>query len=282
MNLIKQLMISMISSETNSLTAEMCTYNFLISLCIWYSVLNEVINIVSKSLQNRQTNLNTSTKLLKALQIFLTEYRNSGFNAAKREACDLANKLKIEPVFKIQRLRKKKKQMLGYEGADDVIQNTEDEFKCNYFFVIVDGAISAITKRFDQINTFNGIFGFLYDVEKLCYIPDLEILNCCRDLEICLSDNDKKDLNGYDLYGNLIFRHFIDKNTTPLQVLSEIKKTNAFPNLNIALRIMLTILLTSAGAERTFSKLKLIYEVPCPNKDLLDLLQFRKRTFRTT
>ncbi|XP_060878211.1 uncharacterized protein LOC132950689 [Metopolophium dirhodum] len=137
---------SMILSETNSLTAEMCTYNFLISLCIWYSVLNEV-NIVSKSLQNPQTNLNTSTKLLKALKIFLTEYRNNGFNAAKREA-----------------------------------------FK-------VDGAISAITKRFDQINTFNDVFGFLYDVEKLCYVPDLEILNCCKDLEIRLSDNDKKDLN---------------------------------------------------------------------------------------
>ncbi|XP_022169729.1 zinc finger MYM-type protein 1-like [Myzus persicae] len=248
---------SMISSETNSLTAEMCTYNFLISFCIWYSVLNEV-NIVSKSLQNPQTNLNTSTKLLKALQIFLTEYRNDGFNAAKREACDLANKLKIEPAFKIQRLRKKK-QMFGYEGADDVIQNTEDEFKCNYFLVIVDGAISAITKRFDQINTFNDVFGFLYDVEKLCYVPDLEIFNCCKDLEIRLSDNDKKDLNGYDLFEEiLIFRHLIDKNTTPLQVLSEIKKTNAFPNLNIALRIMLTIPLTSAGAERTFSKLKLI------------------------
>lgn len=248
---------SMISSETNSLSVEMCTYDFLISLCIWYSVLNEV-NIVSKSLQNPQTNLDTSTKLLKALQTFLNEYRNNGFDAAKKEACDLANKLKIEPVFKIHRLRKKKKNF-GYEGADDVIKNPEDEFKCNYFLVIVDGAISAITKRFDQINTFNDIFGFLYDVGKLCYIPDLEILNCCKDLEIRLSENDKKDLNGYDLYEEiLIFRHLIDKNTTPLQVLSEIKKTNAFPNLNIALRIMLTIPLTSAGAERTFSKLKLI------------------------
>jgi len=125
--------------------------------------------------------------------------------------------------------------------------------------VVVDGAINAITKRFDQINTFNEVFGFLYDVEKLYHIPDLEILNFCKDLEIRLSDNDKKDLNGYDLYEEiLIFRHLIDKNTTPLQVLSEIKKTKTFPNLNIAFRIMLTIPITSAGADRTFSKLKLI------------------------
>jgi len=68
--------------------------------------LNE-INIVSKSLQILTSNLDTSTKLLKALQLFLTENRNNGYNVAKKEACDLANKLKIEPVFKIHRLRKK-------------------------------------------------------------------------------------------------------------------------------------------------------------------------------
>jgi len=89
--------------------------------------------------------------------------------------------------------------MFEYEGADDVIQNPENEFKCNYLLVVVDGAINAITKRFDQINTFNEVCGFLYDVEKLCHVPDLEILNFCKDLEIRLSDNDKKDLNGYDL-----------------------------------------------------------------------------------
>jgi len=66
--------------------------------------------------------------------------------------------------------------MFEHEGADDVIQNPGDEFKCNYFLVIVDGAINAITKRFDQINTFNEFFGFLYDVEKLCHIPNFKLL----------------------------------------------------------------------------------------------------------
>jgi hypothetical protein len=49
-------------------------------------------------------------------------------------------------------------------------------------------------------------------------------------LEIRFSENDKKDINGYDLYEEiLIFRHLIDTNTTPLQVLSEIKKLTHFP-----------------------------------------------------
>jgi hypothetical protein len=63
-------------------------------------------------------------------------------------------------------------------------------------------------------------------------------------LEIRLSENNKKDINGYDLYEEiLIFCHLIDKNTTTLQVLSEIKKINTFPNLNIAFRIMLELFL---------------------------------------
>lgn len=43
--------------------------------------------------------------------------------------------------------------------------------------------------------------------------------------------------------------------TPMLQVLFEVKKSSAFPNIRIALRIMLTTPFTSAEAERTFSKL---------------------------
>jgi len=90
---------SLLSSETNSLANEIITYEFLISLCIWYDILSEV-NIVNKSLQNPQTNSETSAKLLKALQVFLTEYRDNRFEKAKIEANDLAKVLGAEPVFK--------------------------------------------------------------------------------------------------------------------------------------------------------------------------------------
>jgi len=51
----------------------------------------------------------------------------------------------------------------------------------------------------------------------------------------------------------------VEINTTALQSLSILKKINgSFPNITIALRIMLTVPITSASAERSFSKLKLI------------------------
>jgi len=65
--------------------------------------------------------------------------------------------------------------------------------------VLVDGATGAITKRFHQITNFNNIFGFLYNIGKLRVTPDTEILKCCQDLQIHLTDNETKDLNSCDL-----------------------------------------------------------------------------------
>lgn len=79
-------------------------------------------------------------------------------------------------------------------------------------------------------------------------------------MEISLSENDEKYLKSRNLYEEiLITRNLIEKNTTSLQLFSEIKKkTNIFLNINIDLRVLLTIPHTSVGAERTFLKLKII------------------------
>jgi len=46
--------------------------------------------------------------------------------------------------------------------------------------------------------------------------------------------------------------------STPIEVLSYIKTLDSFPNVYIAYRILLTILVTVATAEKSFSKLKLL------------------------
>ena len=49
----------------------------------------------------------------------------------------------------------------------------------------------------------------------------------------------------------------IDENT-PINVLNYLKRLDSFPNAYIAYRILLTISVMIASAERSFSKLKLI------------------------
>ncbi|KAL4100978.1 hypothetical protein QTP88_020999 [Uroleucon formosanum] len=87
-----------------------------------------------------------------------------------------------------------------------------------------------------------------------------DLLKHCKDLQLILTHNDLKDEDGLDLFSELIiFRSLVDEDTNSLQALNILKTTNgSFPNLTIALRIMLTIPVTSACAERSFSKLKLI------------------------
>ncbi|XP_008187309.1 zinc finger MYM-type protein 1-like [Acyrthosiphon pisum] len=109
---------SLIKSETHSLVSEISKYEFLISLCVWYTVLKEV-NIVSKSVQGPNTNLDTYATLLNALIKFMGEYRETGFNQAKLEAKELAESLEIETEFKVPRYRKKKK-LFEYEVLNKI------------------------------------------------------------------------------------------------------------------------------------------------------------------
>ena len=68
------------------------------------------------------------------------------------------------------------------------------------------------------------------------------------------------DINGLDLFSELKFLKYvlhIERNI-PLDILNFIKKIDYFPNAFVAYRILLTISITVASVERSFSKLKLI------------------------
>jgi hypothetical protein len=101
---------------------------------------------------------------------------------------------------------------------------------------------------------------FLFNINKLKEINDEDLMKHCKDIQHILSCGDSKDIEAVDLYTELIlFRSLVEENMTALQALEVTKKARScFPNISIALRIILTIPVTSASAERSFSKLKLI------------------------
>ena len=78
----------------------------------------------------------------------------------------------------------------------------------------------------------------------------------CINLEKFLRFNEYSDIDGLDLFSELkVLREEI---STPIEVLSYIKTLDSFPNVYITYRILLTIPITVATAERSFSKLKLL------------------------
>ena len=68
------------------------------------------------------------------------------------------------------------------------------------------------------------------------------------------------DIDGLDLFSELkVFKEILQiKDYTPIDILNYIKRLDSFPNTCITYRILLTIPITIASTERSFSKLKLI------------------------
>ena len=82
----------------------------------------------------------------------------------------------------------------------------------------------------------------------------------CLNLECFLTHETYSDIDGLDLFLELkVLKEVLQINkNSPINVLNYIKRLEFFPNACIAFRILLTIPVTVASIERSFSKLKLI------------------------
>ena len=74
-----------------------------------------------------------------------------------------------------------------------------------------------------------------------------------------LTDQISSDIDGVDLADKLsVLSTLLHEKLAPKEVLEFIIKLNFGPNIAIALRILLTLPITVASGERSFSKLKII------------------------
>ena len=82
----------------------------------------------------------------------------------------------------------------------------------------------------------------------------------CLNLECFLTHETYSNIDGLNLFSELkILKEVLQINeNSPINVLNYIKRLESFPNACITFRILLTIHVTVAATERSFSKLKLI------------------------
>ena len=130
----------------------------------------------------------------------------------------------------------------------------------------MDIALGELKSRFEQLHCFESIFGFLFDAVKLTSFHDDELKSFCVNLENVLKHGDISDVDARDLFSELQVLQVMlpkeayetDKPWTSIKILEFVKSDDMFPNVMIAYRILLTIPVTVASAERSFSKLKLL------------------------
>ncbi|XP_047138987.1 zinc finger MYM-type protein 1-like [Hydra vulgaris] len=182
-------------------------------------------SVANKQLQAKDLDIHAAVQQLQHTQAYLVDCRSDiGFARMLVDAAEIAKDLEIPSTFEAEpRLRRKKKQF-AYEAEDEPVQDPKQNFKSK---------------------------------------TSQEILECCMKLESALQHGDNRDLVASDLCGELqsIARRLSEETKSPQDVFRFILCQNledSLPNLCIALRILLTLPVSVANGERSFSKLKLI------------------------
>lgn len=130
----------------------------------------------------------------------------------------------------------------------------EESFRVNYFLYLVDQAVVSLNKRFEQYQEYESIFGFFFTSHKLQSLDDATLKSCCTNFEQALKHNEQSDIDGNEFFVELkLLRETLPEETIrPTDILLFLKGLDCFPNTVIAYRILLTIPVTVASAERIF------------------------------
>lgn len=250
-----------------SLANQLKNFEFVCILVVWYNILSKV-NIASKVIQNPNFDVAQCCIHLNNLNTFLKAYRSDkGFNDLLIDAKEIATTLDIEPKFKKQKFLKprKVKKHFDYECDDEPMHDENLKFKVDCFFNTLDVIITSVDERFQTLSCYSSNFEILWNIDKFSNYSEKEQLETCQKLENILYDKtrNERDINAAELLQELKYFQNFDKNVnrSPEEILNYMAVSgliDCFPNTSILLRILLTMPVSVATAERSFSKLKLI------------------------
>ena len=194
---------------------------------------------------------------------YFEKYRSEGFIASLDIAKKLATDMSIRASFPIKRRITRKKH---FEESDDDDNNNEEilaaekAFEVDFFFVMVDMANTSLKNRFEELSAFKEIFGFLLSSSNLKSLDDIELRKCCTKFAKTFTHKRACDVELDDFFSELRMLQMTlpDEPMSAIKMFEFVRNINSFPNISIAYRILFTVPVTVASAERSFSKLKLL------------------------
>ncbi|XP_050063090.1 zinc finger MYM-type protein 1-like [Aphis gossypii] len=233
---------------------------FLFYLDVWNQILSQV-DRATKALQMKTLTLDKAASLIQALKNSLQEFRDTEYEENFTRTSTLVTTLEITNTS--MRLKKKKRLEL-YEGQDDGIYISEIQQLRINMNNAVDVFINQLNWRYRKLMEVSDDFGFLSG-ESLYNMSTIELKKAAMDLAMKY----EKDINGAEFIDEISdFQHVVKsiipdyiKSATVIELLQLIQDYNlkeSYPNIEIVFRIFLTMPVTAATCERSFSKLKLI------------------------
>lgn len=246
-------------NEAEGIKKQIENYNFICTLVFQCKIL-QIINLTSKILQSKSVDLDNASNSLKNCYEQLKEYR-CNFNDLLEEANIVAKSWSISTEFQNKR-RKVVKKYFDELCTDMRLTCPETLFRVTIFNRALDILINQISKRFSSFHELMLNFTCLQP-SFLTSATDLELLNEATKLVNKYDKDISKTFTSEILAVRSTLKNQICQlnSTRDLAQLLMVKNhslTASFPEVCTALLLFLTIPVTSASAERSFSKLKII------------------------
>jgi len=146
--------------------------------------------------------------------------------------------------------------------APDTVLAPSDKFTVDTYLAVIDSLNTGLSHRLAAYEEIHSLFGFFAELRDI----DIKTVEdgCTKLAAFYHADVDEQDLISECIH----FKHHIycwRKNEVPHPTISELYSLikadsleSTFPNIEIALRIYLTMMPTNCTGERSFSKLKIV------------------------
>jgi hypothetical protein len=181
-------------SDAKQLHTRMLSYDFLILLGFWYKILLR-IDRVQKRLQDPTMNFHDAAKDIKALREHFIDERESIISESLDQGIALCQEWNVE----VERRQRRKKRMAGEQARDAGLTAKEEMNR------VMKGTLDRLhremNERFSRLHDTDTKFGFLLDVQKLCYCDDVLTLekNCEN-----FGKHYASDIDGRQLYEEIL------------------------------------------------------------------------------
>ncbi|XP_053156183.1 zinc finger MYM-type protein 1-like [Hemicordylus capensis] len=247
------------TTEAKALKSKMEKFQFVFLIVLLSNIL-EPVNTVSKLLQSPQTDLSKAATYLQTIHTNLQESRNK-YDSLRKTAAKMSEKWGISQVFEEQCVRKVTR-FHDELCEDQRLTNAEDSFRVNVFLCVLDIASSQLKLRFEGLHEVVTTFNVLHP-STLATATDEDLLEA-GELMVTKYDTDlTTSFPRHLIQLRDLLKEEIKKTTTIKEVAELLMIDNcglciSYPDVCTAYILFLTLPVTVASSERSFSKLKLI------------------------
>lgn len=226
-------------------------------LCnLWNNILQR-FHKTSAALQAVELDLCNAVELVSSLRGYVASLRDD-FDKFESDAKRMSPT--VSPNYKADIHRQKKRKRPHDEsGEPDHETSGRDAFRTRVFIAIIDRLVAELDRRYASYKIINQKFGFLNNI-MLMPLSDLRRDAC--ELQKLYSGDLEADLVEELVQFRMLIGDNMQNQGTSAQTLLQFLRTRnlltVFPNVGIALRLYLTLPVTNASGERSFSKLGLV------------------------